>query len=134
MGMGMTGASLAGPPWGDFMMFANKDLPYKEFPMPEGKVHKATVCAETGEWPVEGCPTITLWFMDGTNPTEQCHIHSDSSANSIMMERMQTAEILSGQKLEIEDDGELELNLDFLDDSSSKKKNDKDDDSNFFMD
>lgn len=134
MGMGMTGASLAGPPWGDFMMFANKDLPYKEFPMPEGKVHKATVCAETGEWPVEGCPTITLWFMDGTNPTEQCHIHSDSSANSIMMERIQEAEILSGQKLEIEDDGELELNLDFLDDSSSKKKNDKDDDSNFFMD
>ena len=50
------------------------------------------------------------------------------------MERIQEAEILSGQKLEIEDDGELELNLDFLDDSSSKKKNDKDDDSNFFMD
>ncbi|MBP5402828.1 MAG: PBP1A family penicillin-binding protein [Treponema sp.] len=137
MGMGMTGATLAGPPWGDFMMFANKDLPFKEFPMPEGKVHKATVCAETGEWPSENCKNVvTLWFMDGTNPTEHCHIHSEGSSGDIFVIRAQDAEIFSGQKIEIDDNGELELNLDFLDDSkpSKSKKQSGDDDSNQFMD
>lgn len=152
MGMGMTGASLAGPPWGDFMMAANKDLPFKEFPMPEGKVHKSTVCAESGDWPTDACPTITLWFMDGTNPEKTCVMHSDSDAQKIIHNRIIDSAISSGFTVDniIDDDTGLELNLDFLDgidtsessaNSSKKKEADSQTDNgifegseNFFMD
>ncbi|MBQ0162752.1 MAG: PBP1A family penicillin-binding protein [Treponema sp.] len=125
MGMSMSGAVLAGPPWGDFMRIAHMDLPYKEFPSLESGVHKQTVCAETGEVPVEGCPCVTLWFRDGTGPITPCSLHGDGSATSILTNRIQDIEAASGHSLEDEigeDDG-LELNLDFLnEDSSSKKK------------
>lgn len=130
MGMSMTGSSLSGPPWGDFMMFANKDLPYKEFPFPEGKVHKATVCAETGEWPVKGCPSVvTLWFMNGTGASRKCSLHADLEAQEILLDRIIDGATITGTDFEsaIGDDSELELDLDFLDDledDSSKKKRD----------
>lgn len=121
MGTSMTGASLSGPPWGDFMMFANKDLPYKEFPIPEGKVKKATVCAETGELPVLGCPTVTLWFMNDTSPKDYCSLHSDTSAQEIIQERLRDYATISGTDVgtAIGDDSELELDLDFLGDLDS---------------
>ncbi len=152
MGMSMTGSTLAGPPWGDFMMFANKDLPYKEFPYPEGKVYKRTVCAESGGIPVKGCPTITLWFINGTGPKAVCPLHSDTSAQETILNRIQDAAEATGYTFDnaISDDEGLEMpDLDFLEgldvpDQGSKKKNKKNqpkaDDGifegseNFFMD
>lgn len=123
MGMSMTGSSLSGPPWGDFMMFANQDLPYKEFPMPEGKVTKATVCAETGDWPVKGCPNVvTLWFMKGTGARKRCTLHSDNSAQNVILERLEDYATVSGTDVEsaIGDDEGLELDLDWLDEGDSQ--------------
>lgn len=137
MGMMGTGASLAGPPWGDFMMEINKDLPYKEFPMPEGKVHKQTVCAESGDFPLNGCPTVTLWYMNGTAPTKKCAIHSDTSAATLFEERIENEAITSGYTFDnlITEDDELELDLDFLDESyDSSDTSDNSDSENIFMD
>lgn len=126
MGMRNSGASLAGPPWGDFMMVANKDLPFKEFPMPETGVHKGTVCAETGDLPVDGCPTVTLWFRDGTGPTKTCSIHAESESQLLILDRIEDTVISSGQSFDNNmEESELELDLDFLNDSSDKSKKDK---------
>ena len=83
MGMSGTGASLAGPPWGDFMKVIHKGLPYKDWPQPEeGTVVKINVCAETGKLCAEGCSQIALWFMADNVPKEICDIHGVGSANS----------------------------------------------------
>jgi penicillin-binding protein 1A len=83
MGMSGTGASLAGPPWGDFMKVIHKGLPYKDWPQPEeGTVVKINVCAETGKLCAEGCSQIALWFMADNVPKETCDIHGVGSANS----------------------------------------------------
>ena len=81
MGMSGTGASLAGPPWGDFMKAIHKDLPYKDWPEPEEGVVKLNVCAETGKLCVEGCPEIALWFMNENTPRELCDVHGAGKAN-----------------------------------------------------
>ena len=139
MGTMGTGATLAGPPWGDFMMEINKDLPYKEFPMPTGKVYKQTVCAESGEYAIKGCPTVTLWLMKGTSPKRRCPLHSDNSASILFQNRIEDEAITSGYSFDnlIEDDSELELNLDFLDEpsgNSNSSKNTESTSENIFMD
>ena len=82
MGMSGTGASLAGPPWGDFMKAIHKDLPYKDWSQPEEGVVKLNVCAETGKLCVEGCTEIALWFMSGNVPTELCDVHGAGRGSS----------------------------------------------------
>lgn len=119
MGTGMTGASLAAPPWGTFLMFANKDLPFKNFQMPADKVHKSTVCSVSGDWPLDSCPKITLWFLNGTNPTKTCELHGENAAQQLIQDRMKDSALSSGYTVDVDsllgDDDELEINLDFLD-------------------
>ena len=83
MGMSGTGASLAGPPWGDFMKIIHRGLPYKDWPQPEeGTVVKINVCAETGKLCAEGCSQIALWFMAGNTPKEVCDLHGVGRVNT----------------------------------------------------
>lgn len=82
MGMSGTGASLAGPPWGDFMKVIHRGLPYKEWPTPEEGVVKINVCAETGKLCAEGCSQIALWFMSNNVPREICDLHGVGRANT----------------------------------------------------
>lgn len=130
MGMGGTGASLAGPPWGDFMMFANRGKKFKEFPMPEGKVHKQTVCAETGLVPVDGCAnTVTLWFKNGTGPVEPCNVHGSTGGLSIFEQRMEKELLQTGMSIEdaigSDSENEISADLDFLDDILNSDGNKK---------
>lgn len=82
MGMSGTGATLAGPPWGDFMKVIHRDLPYKDWPQPEEGVVKINVCAETGKLCVEGCSQIALWFMTNNVPKETCDLHGVGRMNT----------------------------------------------------
>ena len=83
MGMSGTGASLAGPPWGDFMKIIHRGLPYKDWPQPEeGTVVKINVCAETGKLCAEGCSQIALWFMSNNVPREICDLHGVGRVNT----------------------------------------------------
>ena len=43
----------------------------KTFEMPDGII-RATVCKDTGLLPVEGCDTVTDYFVKGTVPTKKC--------------------------------------------------------------
>lgn len=82
MGMSGTGATLAGPPWGDFMKVIHRDLPYKDWPQPEEGVVKINVCAETGKLCTEGCSQIALWFMTNNVPKEVCDLHGVGRVNT----------------------------------------------------
>ncbi len=132
MGMRMTGASLAGPPWGDFMKSIHKDLPYKEFPQPEEGVVKVSVCPETGLLPTDGCgdKVLSLWFLSGTEPTKTCNVHGESAGEKedMTLDRLEKAMIMSGYSLDnlIDDSDGLILNLD-LEPEKSENKESKDD-------
>lgn len=116
MGMSGTGASMAGPPWGDFMKVIHRDLPYKSWPEPdEGTVVKLEVCSETGKLPVEGCPRIPLWFMSGNVPSEACGKHGGASLNSEKRteQMLEDAYYQAGVTIDdVIDSSELQLDLD----------------------
>ncbi len=115
MGMSGTGASLAGPPWGDFMKAIHKDLPYKDWSQPEEGVVKLNVCAETGKLCVEGCTEIALWFMSGNVPTELCDVHGAGRGSSEKRteEMLEDALYQTGWSVDdFIDSSELNLDLD----------------------
>ena len=146
MGTGMSGASLAGPPWGDFMEMIHKqeELPYKDFPQPEEGVVKQSICDETGLIATESCPTVTLWFLAGTDPKETCTTHGKVTSDGLMMIRLQNELYQSGHSINdaIKDDElNLDLNLDFLQEDNSTQEEETTleevpilDDGNFLLD
>ena len=115
MGMSGTGASLAGPPWGDFMKAIHKGLPYKDWDQPEEGVVKINVCAETGKLCVEGCSEIALWFMTNNVPKDYCDIHGSGNVGSEKRseEMLQDALLQTGFTVDdFIDDSDLQLDLD----------------------
>ncbi|MDR2072289.1 MAG: PBP1A family penicillin-binding protein [Spirochaetaceae bacterium] len=78
LGMNVSGASLAGPIWGNLMKEYNQGLPRRDFPRPSGIVD-ATVCRSSGLLRNAACPPgISLSFLAGTAPTEYCDQHGVS--------------------------------------------------------
>ena len=75
LGMNVSGATLAGPIWGNLMQEYNQGLPRRDFPRPGGVVD-ATVCRASGLLPNSACPGgITLTFLAGTVPEDHCDQH-----------------------------------------------------------
>ncbi|MDR1389856.1 MAG: PBP1A family penicillin-binding protein [Treponema sp.] len=75
LGMNVSGASLAGPIWGNLMQEYNQGLPRRDFVRPSGIV-EATVCRTSGLRMTSACPSgITLSFLEGTVPEEFCDQH-----------------------------------------------------------
>jgi penicillin-binding protein 1A len=79
LGLSLTGATLSGPVWGDFMREIHQGLPRKDFVRPSSGIVDVTVCSKSGQLPAAGCPgTVTLPFLAGTQPTEACTIHGEN--------------------------------------------------------
>jgi len=82
LGMNVSGASLAGPIWGNLMHEYNQGLPRRDFPRPAGVVD-ATVCRASGLLPTPNCTNvITLTFLAGTVPSEYCDQHGPGSSEA----------------------------------------------------
>jgi penicillin-binding protein 1A len=82
LGMNVSGATLAGPIWGNLMHEYNQGLPRRDFPRPPGVVD-GTVCRASGLLPTSKCPSvISLTFLAGTVPTEQCDEHGGSTSST----------------------------------------------------
>lgn len=74
--VGSTGGKLAAPLWADFASEALKETPTRDFSIPAGVVEK-TVCADTGLLATAfSDKTLTAYFVNGTEPTQNCPIHS----------------------------------------------------------
>ncbi|MFA6856099.1 MAG: PBP1A family penicillin-binding protein [Treponema sp.] len=126
LGLHITGATLAGIAMGEFMGKIHKDLPYKDFAMPATGVVKVTVCSESGLLPTQECPTTTQWFLAGTEPTEVCPLHSNSSSTALFYDRLEKEMYKSGQRFTDEvNTSPLSLDLNFLNDNTPQHKNEQ---------
>jgi penicillin-binding protein 1A len=84
LGLSLTGATLAGPVWGDYMRDIHTGLPMKDFSRPATGVIDVTVCSQTGLLKTSACPgDVTLPFLEGTQPTVYCNIHDNAPVTSI---------------------------------------------------
>jgi penicillin-binding protein 1A len=84
LGLSLTGATLAGPLWGDFMREIHQGLPMKDFVKPSSGIVEVTVCAKSGLLRTPGCTEgeVTLPFLEGTQPVQYCTIHGGKSGFS----------------------------------------------------
>jgi penicillin-binding protein 1A len=86
LGVNLTGSTLAGPVWGDYMREIHQGLPLKDFVRPSTGIIDVTVCAKSGLLLTPACNEgeITLPFLEGTQPTEYCNIHGNASYTSTL--------------------------------------------------
>ena len=85
LGLDNTGATLAGPPWANFMKAIHEDMPYKDFIRPETGLTAVSVCAKSGLLQTAYCDegSVSLYFLSGTAPTVSCSYHE---ANNVLLE------------------------------------------------
>lgn len=119
LGTQITGSTIAGVAWGDFMHEINKDKPYKDFrnDVPEGLI-ELDVCTLSGGLLTPECKrhVIHAYYYPGTEPTEPCKKHSDKTASTIGIKRIEEARWKSGFDFDTDEDFNqgLSVNLDFL--------------------
>ncbi len=114
LGLSITGSTLAGVAWGDFMHEANLGKSYKDFTngIPEGVV-RTEVCTTTGLLPTENCGHnhMTAYFLEGTQPTETCTRHIMNTARILGLQRLKTERYKSGYSFQIDDKDKNPINM-----------------------
>ncbi|MCR5435892.1 MAG: PBP1A family penicillin-binding protein [Treponema sp.] len=140
LGLNITGATLAGPAWGEFFGEIHRDLPYKDFPKPEDGVVQMKVCSVSGQLLSADCNegTTIQWYLSGTQPTRVCPVHTNKTGQILGEERLKNEDIRSGQTwAEKITSGGLTTDLSFLDDdydtTSGSKKNTNTNHQNYFF-
>ncbi|HUH44516.1 MAG TPA: PBP1A family penicillin-binding protein [Treponemataceae bacterium] len=127
LGLSLTGSTLSGVAWGDFMREAHEGYPYKAFSEPQTGLVKATVCSVSGLLLTEACgkSATTQYFLEGTQPLTMCDYHINrETAREIGALRLLDAKYQSGaQKAQIQDTGGLVLDLSFLNIKTSEDLN-----------
>ena len=118
LGLKITGATLAGFAWGDYMREIHWGMLSKDFNKPAEGVIEVTVCSVSGKIPTPECrKTTTQWVLAGTQPTDICPVHGGkaSSTSSVSIARLKGEMIQSGTRIRSDFDFvPLKLNLDFL--------------------
>jgi penicillin-binding protein 1A len=83
LGVNLTGSTLAGPVWANFMREIHQGLPLKDFVRPSTGIIDVTVCSKSGLLKTPGCPgSVNLPFLEGTQPTRYCDLHDGAAAAS----------------------------------------------------
>jgi len=81
LGLTLTGSTLAGPVWANYMREIHLGLPFKDFVRPASGIVEVTVCAVSGLLAAADCNDgrITLPFLEGTQPTIFCDVHGNDN-------------------------------------------------------
>jgi penicillin-binding protein 1A len=81
LGVELTGATLAGPVWGDFFREIHRGLARKSFSKPSSGIIDVTVCSKSGLLRTPSCNEgeVTLSFITGTQPSQYCDLHGGGS-------------------------------------------------------
>jgi penicillin-binding protein 1A len=81
LGVDLTGSTLAGPVWGDYMREIHKGLPRRDFVRPSTGLIDVSVCAKSGLLRTPSCNEgeVALTFLEGTQPAQYCDIHGNTS-------------------------------------------------------
>ncbi|MDR0909118.1 MAG: PBP1A family penicillin-binding protein [Spirochaetaceae bacterium] len=83
LGVSLTGSTLAGYVWADYMRDIHQGLPFKEFTVPPSGIVEAKVCNYTGLLASSACPRqVSLFFLEGTQPTSYCNYHIPAAQKS----------------------------------------------------
>jgi len=117
LGVDLTGATLAGPVWGNYFREIHKGLPRKSFSKPTSGIIDVTVCAKSGLLRTSACNEgeVTLTFLEGTQPSRYCDLHAGSTYTSRVSSISST--VVLGSSVEasfIESLSMPKLNLDLL--------------------
>lgn len=117
LGLQLTGSTLTGYAWADYMKKVHNGLPMKEFSKPATGVIEATVCSVSGGilTPECGNHKVTAWYLEGTQPTQVCSVHSTAnSSRTIGIYRLEKELYKAGfaSELIIRDNSTLSFNLD----------------------
>jgi len=82
----LTGSTLAGPVWGDYMRVIHQGLGRRDFARPATGIVEVTVCAKSGLLKTAACNQgeVTLPFLSGTQPAEYCDMHGSRVAHDRM--------------------------------------------------
>jgi penicillin-binding protein 1A len=82
LGVTLTGATLSGPIWGDYMREIHRGLPMKDFVRPVSGLIDVQVCAKSGLLKTASCNEgdLILPFLTGTQPTQYCGVHGGSGS------------------------------------------------------
>jgi penicillin-binding protein 1A len=90
LGVELTGATLAGPIWGDYMREIHQGLSRRDFARPATGIVDVTVCAKSGLLKNQSCNQgdITLPFLVGTQPTQVCGLHGNNSTTTVALNNM----------------------------------------------
>lgn len=116
LGLLLTGSTLSGYVWADYMRKIHDGLPMKDFSKPATGVIEATVCSVSGGilTPECGEHKVTAWYLEGTQPTQVCTVHSTTnSGRSIGLYRLENELYKAGfaSELIIRDNSPLTFNL-----------------------
>lgn len=117
LGLQLTGSTLSGYAWADYMKKVHNGLPMKEFSKPATGIIEATVCSVSGGilTPECGNHKVTAWYLEGTQPTQVCSVHSTAnSSRTIGIYRLEKELYKAGfaSELIIRDNSTLSFNLD----------------------
>ncbi|WP_273464461.1 penicillin-binding protein 1A [Treponema berlinense] len=117
LGLLLTGSTLSGYVWADYMRKIHDGLPMKDFSKPATGVIEATVCSVSGGilTPECGNHKVTAWYLEGTQPTQVCSVHSTAnSSRTIGIYRLEKELYKAGfaSELIIRDNSTLSFNLD----------------------
>lgn len=112
LGLSITGSTLAGVAWGDFMHEANLGKPYKPFTskIPNGIV-QMDVCSVSGGLLTPECGNhkITAYYLVGTEPTSPCTRHTYNAGKNLALQRLKVERYKAGYNFYFEDDAETPL-------------------------
>jgi penicillin-binding protein 1A len=77
LGVNLTGSTLAGPVWADYMREIHQGLPFRDFLRPSTGLIDVTVCARSGLLKTSACNSgeFTLTLLEGTQPLLFCEDH-----------------------------------------------------------
>ena len=100
------------------MKVANEGLPYKAFAKPSAGITEATVCSVSGGIlsPACGNNRTTKYYLDGTQPTGICELHTDRERAELLgAQRLSSEYYMSGvSQPKVSDSDGLKLDLSFL--------------------
>ena len=121
LGVNLTGSTLAGPVWADYMREIHLGLPYRNFVRPSTGLVDITVCARSGLLRIGACNEgeVMLTFLEGTQPVILCNVHGNTGIrDTILATHFALDSLMSLDNTSLTQDLRMPtLDLDFLGDT-----------------
>jgi len=91
LGLTLTGSTLAGPIWADYMREIHLGLPFRDFARPATGIVEVTICTRSGLLRTAYCThgQTTLPFLEGTQPVLLCDYHGNTRGREIAMRHLE---------------------------------------------